>query len=219
MRLADGDEVRLELGREPQVKGAKERDPPCVGEVLDRALNQTQERHHTDERQHRQQNQRERIERRAEPGHLADEGKRDQVAGQGSEVDAGASVGFGDGERAGGLQVEVLGGRERGRGSQAWAETVRQRRSARLASVVRSLSRGPRVSAAADGELGRCVGSAHCAYLNGWRDASPALAPGTGNTSRLSSRMSATTIWVSPVSRSHSSETVLSASSSSTNTT
>src|SRR4051794_22064789 len=105
------------------------------------------------------------IERRAEPGHLADEGKRDQIAGQRSEVDAGASVGFGDGERAGGLQVEVLGGRERGRGSQAWAETVRQWRSARV------LSRAPRVSAAADGESGRCVGSAHRAYLNGWRNA------------------------------------------------
>jgi hypothetical protein len=42
---------------------------------------------------------------------------RDQVAGQGSEVDAGATVGFRDGDRAGGLQVEVLGGRERRRGS------------------------------------------------------------------------------------------------------
>jgi hypothetical protein len=68
------------------------------------------------ERQHRQQDQRERIERRAEPGHLADEGQRDQVAGQGSEVDAGATVGFRNGERPGGLQVEVLGGRERDRG-------------------------------------------------------------------------------------------------------
>ena len=115
-RLGDDDEIRLELRREPQVKAAQERDPLCVGEVLDRGLNQTQERHDPHERQHRQQNQRERIERRAEPGHLADEGKRDQVAGQGGEVDAGASVGFGDGERAGGLQVEVLGGHERGRG-------------------------------------------------------------------------------------------------------
>jgi hypothetical protein len=67
------------------------------------------------ERQHRQQDQRERIERRAEPGHLADEGQRDQVAGQGSEVHAGATVGFRNGERPGGLQVEVLGGRERDR--------------------------------------------------------------------------------------------------------
>src|SRR5919197_3794992 len=175
-RLGDDGEIRLELRREPQVEAAKERDPPCEGEVLDRGLNQTQERHHPDERQHRQQNQRERIERRAEPGHLADEGKRDQVAGQGSEVDAGASVGFGDGERAGGLQVEVLGGRERGRRSEAWAETVCQWRSTRVASVVRPVSRAARVSAAADGALGRCVGSAHCAYLNGWRNASPALA-------------------------------------------
>src|SRR4051812_1228502 len=221
-RLSADDEVRLELRREPQVEAAKERDPPCVGEVLDRGLNQTQERHDPHERQHRQEDQRERVERRAEPGHLADEGKRDQVAGQGSEVDAGASVGFGHGERAGGLQVEVLGGRERGRGAEAWTESVRQWRSARVASVVRSLSRAPRVSAAADGEPGRCVGSAHCTYLNGWRNASPALAPGTGNTSRLSSRMSATTIWLPPVFRSHSSETVSSASwrvSSSTNMT
>src|SRR4051794_7695483 len=221
-RLGGDDEIRLELRREPQVKAAKERDPPGVGDVLGRALNQTQERHHAHERQHRQQDQGERIERRAEPGHLADEGKRDQVAGHGSEVDARASVGFGDGERAGGLEVEVLGGRERGRGSQAWTEAVREWRSARVASVVRSLRRAPRVSAAADGEPGRCVGSVHCEYLNGWRNASPALAPGTENTSRLSSRMSATTIWASPVSRSHSSETVSSASwrvSSSTNTT
>ena len=34
-----------------------------------------------DECQHRQQNQRERIKRHAEPGHLPDEGQRDQVAG------------------------------------------------------------------------------------------------------------------------------------------
>src|SRR3954449_6717905 len=115
------------------------------------------------------------IERRAEPGHLADEGKRDQIAGQRSEVDAGASVGFGDGERAGGLQVEVLGGRERGRGPRAWAETVRRPwRSARV------LSRARRVSAAADGESGRCVGSAHCAYLtSGTRARTPLMLPPT----------------------------------------
>ena len=88
-----------------------------VCEVLDRGLNQAQECHDAHERQHGQQNQRERIERRAEPGHLPDERQRDQIAGQGSEIDAGATVGFRDGERAGGLQVEVLGGRERGRGS------------------------------------------------------------------------------------------------------
>ena len=88
-----------------------------VGEVLDRGLNQTHECHHPHERQDRQQNQRERIERRAKPGHLSDEGQRDQVSGQGSEIDAGATVGLRNGDRAGGLQVEVLGGRERGRGS------------------------------------------------------------------------------------------------------
>jgi hypothetical protein len=79
-RLGDDGETRLELRREPQVEAAEERDPPCVGEVLDRGLSQTQERQHLDERQHRRQNQGERVERRAEPGHLADEGKRDQVA-------------------------------------------------------------------------------------------------------------------------------------------
>ena len=36
----------------------------------------------------------------------------------------------------------------------------------------------------------------------------PAFSPGTGNTSRLEAPLSATTIWVSPESRSHSSETV-----------
>jgi hypothetical protein len=63
--------------------------------------------------------------------------------------------------------------------------------------------------------------AAHGAYLNGWRNASPALAPGTQKTSRLSSRLSATTIRVLPASRFHSSETVKPASwrvSSFTNT-
>ena len=93
-----------------------------VCDVLDRGLHQTQERHHPEERHHRQQDQREHEERHAEPGHLPDESQRDQVAGQGGEIDAGTTVGFRDGDGAGGLQVEVLGGRERGRGSQAWAE-------------------------------------------------------------------------------------------------
>ena len=48
----------------------------------------------------------------------------------------------------------------------------------------RRLSRAPHDSAAADGELGRCVGTAHCAYLNGWRNASPALARGNPGSSR-----------------------------------
>jgi hypothetical protein len=59
------------------------------------------------------------------------------------------------------------------------------------------------------------------AYLNGWRNAPPALAPGTQKTSRVSSRLSATTIRVLPASRFHSSETVKPASwrvSRSTNT-
>jgi hypothetical protein len=122
-----------------------------VCHVLDRGLDQTQECHHPHERHHRQQNQRERIERRAKPGHLSDEGQRDQVAGQGSEVDAGAPVGFRDGERAGGLQVEVLGGRERGRGSQACAETVRECGLARFAPVVGALIQVRRAGAAAVG--------------------------------------------------------------------
>jgi hypothetical protein len=113
----DNDEIRLELRRESQVEVAQEPDPMRVCDVLDGGLNQTQECHHPHERQHGQQNQRERIERHAELGHLSDEGQRDEVAGQGSEVDGGATVGFRDGDRAGGLQVEVLGGRERGRGS------------------------------------------------------------------------------------------------------
>jgi hypothetical protein len=57
-----------------------------------------------------------RLERRAEPGHLSDEGQCDQIAGWGSEIDAGATVGLRDDDRTGGLQVEVLGG-ERDRGS------------------------------------------------------------------------------------------------------
>jgi hypothetical protein len=53
------------------------------------------------------------------------------------------------------------------------------------------------------------VGS-HGAYLNGCRNASPAFSPGTGNTSTLEAPLSATTIWVWPESRSHSSETGIS---------
>src|SRR3954451_278625 len=48
----------------------------------------------------------------------------------------------------------------------------------------------------------------HGAYLNGWRNASAALAGETTNTISPSQRMSWTTIWVCPVSRSHSSVTV-----------
>src|SRR5919112_6513534 len=48
----------------------------------------------------------------------------------------------------------------------------------------------------------------HGAYLNGWRNASAALTGGTTNAICPSDRMSKTTIWVCPVSRSHSSVTV-----------
>src|SRR3954467_9428326 len=48
----------------------------------------------------------------------------------------------------------------------------------------------------------------HGAYLNGWRNASAALTGGTTNAITPSDRMSWTTIWVCPVSRSHSSVTV-----------
>src|SRR3954447_26260186 len=47
----------------------------------------------------------------------------------------------------------------------------------------------------------------HGAYRNGWRYASAALTGGTTNAISPSHRMSWTTIWVSPVSRSHSSVT------------
>jgi hypothetical protein len=113
--LPEDDEIRLELRRDPQVIAAHECDPIRVCDVLDRGLHQAQEGHRPHERQHGQQDQRERIERHAEPGHLPDEGQRDQVARQGGEIDAGATVRFGHGQRAGGLQVEVLRGRKRGR--------------------------------------------------------------------------------------------------------
>src|SRR3954469_6908162 len=48
----------------------------------------------------------------------------------------------------------------------------------------------------------------HGAYLNGWRHASAALTGGTTNASSPSHRMSWQTIWVCPVSRSHSTGTV-----------
>src|SRR3954454_7694956 len=48
----------------------------------------------------------------------------------------------------------------------------------------------------------------HGAYLNGWRNASAALTGETTNAISPSDRMSWTTIWVCPVSRSHSSVTV-----------
>ena len=104
------EEVGFKLGRESQVEVAQARDPVSECDVLDRRLNQAQERHDAHERQHRQENQRERVERGAEARHLSDEGQRDQVARQGREVDAGATVGFRDRHRSGRLQVEVLGG-------------------------------------------------------------------------------------------------------------
>jgi hypothetical protein len=48
----------------------------------------------------------------------------------------------------------------------------------------------------------------HGAYLNGWRNASAALTGATTNAISPSDRMSWTTIWVCPVSRSHSSVTM-----------
>lgn len=50
--------------------------------------------------------------------------------------------------------------------------------------------------------------NSHGPYLNGRRNASPAAALGTAKTSWVALRISATTIWVSPVSRLHSSETL-----------
>ena len=48
--LADGDEVGLELRRELQVEAAQESDPMREREVLDRGLDESQERHHPHER-------------------------------------------------------------------------------------------------------------------------------------------------------------------------
>src|SRR4051812_45921202 len=48
----------------------------------------------------------------------------------------------------------------------------------------------------------------HGAYLNGWRNAWAALTGGTPNAISASDRVSWTTIWVSPLSRSHSSLTL-----------
>ena len=63
----------------------------------------------------------------------------------------------------------------------------------------------------ADDVDGRASGGGapdHGAYLNGWRNASAALTGGTTNSISPSDRLSWTTIWVCPVSRSHSSVTV-----------
>jgi hypothetical protein len=75
-------------------------------------LHQALERHRAHERQSGQQDQRERAERCTQAGHLADEGQRDEVAGQRGEVEARAAVCLGHGDRSRGLQVEVLGGRK-----------------------------------------------------------------------------------------------------------
>src|SRR5206468_9500739 len=69
----------------------------------------------------------------------------------------------------------------------------------------------PRVSSdRCDGGASTSVDGApdHGAYLNGWRNASAALAGGTPNAISPSERASRTTIWVCPVARSHSSVTV-----------
>jgi hypothetical protein len=57
-------------------------------------------------------------------------------------------------------------------------------------------------------QLGASGDGVHGAYLNGWRNASAALTLATSNTDSLAVRASLITIWVCPVSRSHSSETV-----------
>ena len=70
-------------------------------------------------------------------------------------------------------------------------------------------------------ELGASGNGVHGAYLNGWLNSSSALTRGTPNTVRVAVRASRMTIWVCPVSRFHSSQTVkpsLWRVSSSTNT-
>ena len=74
----------------------------------------------------------------------------------------------------------MLRGRERDRGSFTWGQTVR-----------------PCVWSDGSRRDALIVG-AHGAYLKGWRNASPAFSPATGNTSTLEAPLSATTIWVSP---------------------
>src|SRR5215471_999415 len=57
-------------------------------------------------------------------------------------------------------------------------------------------------------EFGAAGDRVHGAYRNGWRNAAAASAPGTPNTVWVAVRASSRTIWVSPVSRSQSRETV-----------
>lgn len=90
-------------------------DAPRIRHVLERQLDQTRERHGADEGQHGQDDERERIERRPEPRHLADERERDEAARERRQVDRRAPIGFADRRGPRRLQVEVFGGRERNR--------------------------------------------------------------------------------------------------------
>jgi len=76
-------------------------------------LDETLEGRDADEDQHRQQDQRERVESCAQPRGLADERERDQVGGQSGEIDTRSAVALSDHDRTGGLEIEVLCGRER----------------------------------------------------------------------------------------------------------
>src|SRR3954469_20036827 len=97
------------------------------------------------------------------------------------------------------------------------SDTVIARDTCRLkCSVVANVAAGPdpgdRAAAAPSGRKGAgrdaVIVGTHGAYRKGWRNASPALSRGTGNTSTLEVPLSATTICVSSESWSHSSETV-----------
>ena len=100
---ADDNDIRLELRHELQIEVTQAPDPLCVGDVLDRGLDQTLKRKDADERQRGQQDQRKRVERRTEPRHLSDKGERDQVGGQCGEEDARSTVRLRNGDRASGL--------------------------------------------------------------------------------------------------------------------
>ena len=99
-------------------------------------------------------------------------------------------------------------------------DSVRAVAVARAAVVAVVQREGPRLRRAIRSQSGRCsvrpegagrdavIVGAHGAYRKGWRNASPALSRGTGNTSKVEVPLSATTICVSSESWSHSSETV-----------
>ena len=132
-----------------------------VCEFLQTRLDETQECHHSHECQYWQQNQCERIERHAESRHLSNECQRDQVAGYCSEIDAGATVRFRHGDRAGGLQVEMLRGCERGGRPEARAETFCKCGPGKVATVIRAVIRRPRVAIAVGRGVGVTSGMGH----------------------------------------------------------